>query len=193
MISRKEIKDLAKKQIEGNLGALFLCYLIVMLIVGASSFTFIGPIVLAPVFTLSFSMIHLNLVKGKVPEIANIFDGFKEKGFENSIILWLLIYVYTFLWSLLFIIPGIIKGLSYSMSYYILIDNPQMTPMEALKESQRITYGHKWELFVLQLSFILWNLLIPLTFGLISIYLAPYMQMTNVNFYNKIKNIKEKE
>ena len=191
MINRKEIKDLAKKQIEGNIGSLFVCYLIVMLITSASSFTFIGPILLTPVFALSFSMIHLNLVSGKTPEISNIFDGFKEKGFETSVILGLQIYVYTFLWSLLFIIPGIVKELSYSMSYYILVDNPQMTPTEAIKESQRITYGHKWELFVLKLSFILWSLLIPLTFGLISVYLVPYMQMTYVNFYNKIKNIKK--
>ena len=90
MINRKEIKDLAKKQIEGNIGSLFVCYLIVMLITSASSFTFIGPILLTPVFALSFSMIHLNLVSGKTPEISNIFCDF---GVTNICLYFFMVFI----------------------------------------------------------------------------------------------------
>lgn len=190
MVNRIEIKNLAKKQIEGNIGSLFLCYLISYIIVGASAIVAVGPIILEPVFSLSFSLINLGLVVGEKAELSKIFDGFKGKGFERSIILALLMYVYTFLWSLLFIIPGIIKQIAYSMSFYILAENENMSASEALKESERIMYGHKWEFFVLNLSFIGWCLLVPITFGLISIYLIPYQQMTYVNFYNKIKDQK---
>ena len=193
MINRKELKDLAKKQIQGNVGMFFVCYFLISIMIGAGASVIFGAFLLTPPFTLALVIISQNLVKGEKPKIENIFDGFKENGFERSLILYLLVYVYTLLWSLVFIIPGIIKGLSYSMSFYILQDNPDMTPTEAIEERKRITYGHKWEIFVLYLSFIGWYLLVPFTFGAILIYLIPYVQMTNVNYYNKLKEIQKKE
>ena len=95
--------------------------------------------------------------------------------------------VFTFLWSLLLVIPGIIKAYAYSMSFYILADNPELTASEALAKSQSLMRGHKMELFILELSFIGWFFLIGLTFGLAAIYVAPYMEATMANFYNSIK------
>ena len=91
------------------------------------------------------------------------------------------------LWSLLFVIPGIIKGYSYSMAFYILAENPDMTAKEAITESREIMNGHKWELFVLGLSFILWAFAIVFTLGIAAIYVEPYMQLTIANFYHNIK------
>lgn len=88
-------------------------------------------------------------------EVSTLFSAFPSLG--KALWLNILIGVFTFLWSLLFYIPGIIKALSYSMANYILADNPEMTAREALRESKIIMHGHKWELFVLNLSFILWN------------------------------------
>ena len=190
MINREELKNLAKKQIDGNIGILFLCCLIISVLIAIGTSVVLGAFILTPPLSLSLVMIFQNLAKGKKPEVEKIFEGFKDKGFERSIILFVLVYVYTFLWSLLFVIPGIIKGLSYSMSLYILAENPDMTASEAIEESKRIMDGHKWELFVLELSFIGWYLLASLTFGIVLVYLIPYQRMTLVNFYNKIKKPK---
>ena len=90
-------------------------------------------------------------------------------------------------WSLLFVIPGIVKSFAYSMSYYILADNPELTAKEALNKSKEMMNGHKWDLFVLNLSFFWWYLLVGITFGIAAIYVVPYMNATIVNFYNSIK------
>jgi len=95
--------------------------------------------------------------------------------------------IFIFLWSLLLIVPGFIAALKYSMVYYILADNPQIGVFEAIRESKRITDGHKWELFVLYLSFLGWMILGAITFGVGYLYVTPYMTTTIANFYDKIK------
>ena len=92
------------------------------------------------------------------------------------------------LWSLLFYIPGIVKSIAYSMAPYILADNPNLTARQALTISKQITKGHKWELFVLQLSFIGWHFVGMLTFGLAYIWIIPYMSTTTAHFYNYLKS-----
>jgi len=93
-------------------------------------------------------------------------------------------------WTLLFIIPGIIASLSYSMAPYIFIENPEIGTMEALDESKRIMSGHKFDLFCLQLSFIGWMLLTILTLGLGLLWVIPYMELTTIEFYESIKTKK---
>ena len=95
--------------------------------------------------------------------------------------------VFTLLWSLLFIIPGIIKAYSYYMSMYILAENKGMSAREAISKSKQMMHGHKMELFVLELSFIGWGIVTAVTFGIAGIYVHPYMQATMVNFYDSIK------
>ena len=92
--------------------------------------------------------------------------------------------LFTVLWSLLLIIPGIIKGLSYSMTPYLLADCPNVKARDALKLSMRIMAGHKWELFVFYLSFIGWGILSALTFGILAIfYVAPYTNSAAAVWY----------
>ena len=95
--------------------------------------------------------------------------------------------IFIFLWSLLFVIPGIIKSFSYAQMPYILMDHPEMGWKEALEESKRMMNGHKMDYFVLLLSFIPWLLLCGITFGIAFLYVGPYMQMTCVNFYRGLK------
>ena len=99
-----------------------------------------------------------------------------------------MIAIFTCLWSLLFIIPGIIKAISYYMAYFVLADNPELSAKEALDESKRITSGHIGDLFVLYLSFISWVLLGAITCGLALIYVVPYMQTTMANYYLELKD-----
>lgn len=179
MINREELKQKAKQQISGKIGILFLCTIIAGLVGG------IIPLILTAPISIGMAMIYLNVTKGKKPEVVDVFKGFDIFG--QSILLVILISVFTMLWSLLLVIPGIIKGLSYSMAPYVLAENPEMTALEALNRSKQIMSGHKMDLFVLYLSFIGWALLGCITFGLVYIYVGPYMQATTANFYNQIK------
>ncbi len=186
MFSRVELKDAAKKQISGNIGMLFVVGLIAGLIISASGFTFIGPLIISGPLMLGLSSIYLAVAReGKKPTIEDLFSGFNQFG--QSLVLYLLITIFVTLWTLLLIVPGIIKAISYSQAFYILSDHPGMTASEALDESKRIMEGHKMDYFVLMLSFILWILLGSVTCGLAYIYVGPYMTTTGVNFYEKIK------
>ena len=90
------------------------------------------------------------------------------------------------LWSLLFVIPGIIAAFAYSQTIYIMLDNPQISPLEAIAASKQLMRGHKFEYFTLQLSFLGWACLSIFTFGLLGIWLNPYMQVTMANYYNAL-------
>lgn len=100
----------------------------------------------------------------------------------------LLMGLFTFLWSMLLVIPGIIAAYSYSQTIYIMLDHPEMSAMEAIAASKRMMRGHKFEYFVLELSFLGWALLTGVTLGLLTIWLEPYMQVTKANFYNAVSN-----
>jgi len=206
MLDRKELKSVAKEQIQGNIGILFICKLIVFfIVVVASSLPTITPflsvspvlagligfvgsfatIILVPPFMLSFAMIYLKLREGQSPVVGHIFNGYSIMG--KSIWLYILMQIFIFLWSLLLLIPGLIKAYAYMLSFYILAENPGMTAREALRESKRITKGYKWSLFVLGLSFLLWALLGIITFGIALIYVIPYYEATFANAYKKIQ------
>lgn len=193
-MTRAELKQVAKEQISGKIWLIFAMTLIVALMgfacglipfIGA-----IGTIIVSSAFAISFCMIYLKLANYEEISVNNIFDGFKITG--KAIWLNIMIAVFTFLWSLLFVIPGIIKAYSYSMSYFILAEHPEYTAHEALEKSKQIMNGHKMDLFVLQLSFILWDILVGITFGIAAIYVIPYKSATIANFYNSIKDEEEK-
>lgn len=180
-MTRAELKAAAKEQIRGNIGILFVIALITGLITG----TVIGSI-LIPGLMLSLIAIYLNLTNGQKPSIGDMFCrmGALGKGWWLNILTWF----FTSLWSMLFVIPGIVKSFAYSMAPYVLAENPTMTAREALRISKEITKGHKFEIFVLQLSFFWWHLLGMITFGLAYIYVVPYIHATMANFYNSIKS-----
>ena len=191
-MTRVELKNKAKEQIKGNIGILFLIFLIITMIEVGSTFVpvigWFAAIIIVPAFEMSVCMIFLNLSKGEKVSVGDAFKGFNITG--KAVWLYILTILFTFLWSLLFIIPGIIKAFSYSMSQYILADNPKLTAMEALSESKQIMVGRKRELFILVLSFVLWYLLCLITGGIAYIYVKPYFEATITNFYNEIKDKK---
>ena len=94
--------------------------------------------------------------------------------------------LYAFLWALLFIIPGIVKGLSYAMTPFILEDHPEMTASEAINASKKLMDGHKMDLFILGLTFIGWQILSCLTMGIGFLFLNPYMNAAYAVFYRDI-------
>ena len=127
--------------------------------------------------------VFLRLVYGEDRvNIAYMFDGFRE-DFGGNIVLTIMIGIFTFLWSLLFVIPGIIKAFSYSMAYYIKADHPDYDWRRCISESKELMRGYKGAYFVLQLSFIGWYFVCLFTFGLGYLWLLPYQNCTNANFY----------
>lgn len=116
----------------------------------------------------------------EVKELAYCYDH----GYLNSVKTILLKNVYIFLWTLLLIVPGIVKAYQYRMVEYILAENPEMSTKEVLAKSRAMMKGNKWKAFVLDLSFIGWYLLAVITLGIVGIfYVGPYKQMTNAALY----------
>ena len=190
MIDRADLKARAKQMISGNIGMLIVCFIIVAVLEGVCNvIPLVGPIVsvcaMGPL-TLGSAYIYLNLTRGFEPDVNILFSGFQR--FVDTLVLTLLIGIFTFLWSLLFVVPGIIKAISYSQSYYILAEHPEMSGKEAMDASIEMMDGHKMDYFVLLLSFIPWMLLCGITCGIASLYVVPYMNATLVNFYEAIKS-----
>ena len=134
------------------------------------------------------SLYHLGIRRGEEMPYVTLFDGFSFAG--KLILLALVQYIFIFLWTLLFIIPGFIAAYRYRFAVYNLCENPDMGVMEAINMSKAQTAGFKWQLFVLDLSFIGWRILSGLTLNILAIWLNPYIVQTDVGFFQQIKAAK---
>ena len=137
---------------------------------------------------LSFLVLHRAFPAALVTFVSTLFDGFSFAG--KLILLALVQYIFIFLWTLLFIIPGFIAAYRYRFAVYNLCENPDMGVMEAINMSKAQTAGFKWQLFVLDLSFIGWRILSGLTLNILAIWLNPYIVQTDVGFFQQIKAAK---
>lgn len=116
-------------------------------------------------------------------DLENLFDGFRGGRYTRVFCALFLVHLFTFLWTLLLIIPGIMKAFSYALTPYILLDEPELTARQAITRSCEIMQGRRWKLFCLYLSFIGWGILSILTFGIGFLWLAPYMNASIAAFY----------
>lgn len=187
-----QLKSMALEQLKGKwtnaVIAALVFYAITFLFGGVGIFTFhiLTLLVIGPLYFGLFE--YFMRIKRQEPAVLeNLFDGFKK--FIPSFLLVLLINIFVILWALLLIIPGIIAALSYSQAFFILIDNPELSAVEAIKKSKAMMYGHKWRYFVLSLSFIGWGILAILTAGIGFLWLLPYMLTTIINFYDELKGL----
>lgn len=132
--------------------------------------------------TVGFSFFCLNVARGAKAAVGNLLDtfGIFFKVLGLSIVTGILVM----LWSMLLIIPGIIAAYRYSFAIYILLDDPGKSVMQCIRESKEMTQGWKWELFVLDLSFIGWSLLTVVPF--VSIYTTPYIELSRATYYCRI-------
>ena len=185
-MSRQEIKQKAKQQIKGHIWMFLLVNFIAVALSCVSYIPFVGALVLFifyPFITINLYRVYQQFACRNVPpEPKALFQNFKEM-WAKSWVLMFMMGLFVFLWSLLLIIPGIIKALSYAAAPYVLAANPELSGPEALNKSKEIMKGHKMDLFVFYLSFLGWVLLIPLTFGLILIWLLPYMSTAEAAFF----------
>ena len=184
-MNRAQLKATAKAQIKGNVVMLAVITVIAMAITYVAMMIPPLGLIVGPVMSLALLHVYLKLTRGVKPEINELFAHFNE--LLPALKVNLLTGIFVFLWSLLLVIPGIIKSFAYSQAMYILAENPGIGAREALKRSEEMMNGHKMEMFFLGLSFMGWYILGTFTFGLLYIWLIPYMQATMTNFYNAIK------
>lgn len=185
MKTRAEIKDEARIAFRAQYGNALGVFLLFTLL--SSVIPFIGWLLLMPPLLVGYSFFSIKLFNNETVFSNEFFlAGFSDYGRSLAGVLWM--YLFIMLWSLLLIIPGIIKALAYWMTPYILADCPDVEPTEALKLSMRMTQGHKGEIFLMFLSFFGWMILSALTAGLLYLfYVGPYMQTSLAGLYLELK------
>ena len=190
MLKAKNFRLEAWEKLRGKCGTFALIAFIhslIMGVCGALTYIYVGEIITLLVggpFALGLAMIALNVVRTRKVEVNQLFSGFREFG--KAFIVNLLNSILIVLWTLLLIIPGIIKSFSYSMSYYILADEPTLTATEIRHRSIELMRGNKWRLFCLEVSFIGWWILCILTLGILSFWIIPYQQSAIAAFYQSL-------
>ena len=186
MLPNRQIKTEAKAALSGNWGIAIGIWVVYLVLSAVIALTFIGSIILSGVLAFGFMAAYLTLVRTKNTSFETLFSGFSNFG--TTCVAGILQTIFLTLWTLLFIIPGIVKIYSYSMTYYVLHDNPNLSASEAITESRRMMNGYKGKLFCLDLSFIGWFLLSALTLGLLGFYVLPYYNAARARFYEDLKN-----
>lgn len=216
MRTRQEIKAIGKEQFKLNYWNCVLTALLVTAVMAAISWMSSGQeivrtingeygeatvtvrsnaggllmLLLGGPITVGLNYFFVKNVRGERDELSvttPFTEAFRNYPRKLGGSLWMGLFV--FLWGLLLVIPGIIKAISYSMTQYILADCPNVKATDALKLSMRMMSGHKWEYFVLGLSFIGWGLLSLLTLGILGVFFTdPYMRSSFAEYYLEVRN-----
>ena len=152
-----------------------------------SLFSFVYEIVLMP-FYVGVSWFYIGLVRKEKAQIRNIFKIYQDGRLTLKLIwTYIVMIFFILLWTLLLIVPGIIKSISYSQTLYILRDHPEYSATQAITESRRLMDGYKWKYVLFLLSFIGWFLLTAVTFGLAWFFVGPYFSAAQAVFYDELK------
>ena len=194
MYSNYEIRRRAREQLQGNIfSSNWLTLLAFVFVTGlavsvAGSVIPFGGLLLGGAAEMGLAAVCLLLVRQpqRKMEVNTVFYAFKDDNYVRSLVIYLLSRLYVFLWSLLFWIPGIVKGYAYSMAYYVSLDRPEMSGSDCITTSEQLMEGHKWQLFCLELSFIGWFIVSLLTFGIGFLFVGPYYRLAKTNFYESI-------
>lgn len=191
MERNSELRNRAMDALAGNWGLAALITLVFFILTGtptgASRYVFSGigivSLLLIPIY-YGYSILFLERVRGAELDFSKLFDGFKDFGriFGTS----LLTGIYTLLWALLLIVPGIIKSYSYALTSYVLKDHPELSYNRAIEKSMAMMDGYKMKLFLMDLSFIGWAILCCFTLGIGFLFLAPYVEASHAAFYENL-------
>ncbi len=186
MLYAKDFRDAARQKLAGSWTYAVITALLYGFLNGALSATIIGMILLFGPLWYGMNTFYLRQIRWEKPGVGVLFEGL-NRCFGTSIMVWLLQGIFTFLWSLLFVVPGIVKYYSYAMAPFILADHPDMDAIEVIDESRAMMVGNKWRLFCLDMSFIGWGILCALTLGIGSLWLNPYMGCARAQFYEAVR------
>ena len=182
------MRDSREKLKQHWLIAAFICFIYAFLVGAPSELNTYGnllSLLLAGPLQLGMSIYFINIFYDKPASIENLIEGFKP--LLKVLLLYFLISIVTLIGFMLLVIPGVIISLGLSMSYYIFIEEPELTIEEILKKSWKLTEGYKMELFILQLRFIPWYVLGILSFFVGVFFVLPWHQLTLINYYTFLK------
>lgn len=183
-MSFQELKSHARQSIRENQGLTVLLVLIEFVVLASLTSTVIGAVLVLPI-TIGSAYAFIQLNHAQPAELGDLVFSLRGRDYLNHVIQLLLKNVYIFLWSLLFIIPGIVKYYSYYLVPYILASDASAT--DPIDQSRKLMAGKKGQLFMLQLSFLGWFILSALTFGIVYfLFVGPYYRQTMANFYTSI-------
>ncbi len=203
-MNRLELKSKAKEQLRGRWGVALITVFVANLIINSSitkeTIDFFGEfsssvsisiniisLLFGGVISVGLSKFLLNFItNNEEPQFKDLFSNFNI--YFKTLGLYILMSLAITIGLIFLIIPGIIIALMFSQSFYILAEDPSKGIFECLEESSNMMSGHKWDFFVLELSFIGWWLLAILTFGIASLWISPYQNLTEANFYLSLKN-----
>jgi uncharacterized membrane protein len=186
--SNKQIYLEAKENMTGQWGIGAGATLVLALVSGAASaIPFLGNLsfLLSGSFALGYAYFIISLSNRNNPQVEQVFKGFNDFG--RSCLTYILMMIFVILWTLLLIIPGIMKSYSYVMVFYILAEDPDIQPMEALKKSEEMMQGHRMRLFYLHLRFLGWAILAIFTLFIGYFFLAPFSASAQYKFYEDLK------
>jgi len=185
-----ELRTLARMQLRGQwLEAIGTSFIYHAILSAAAGLTYVGQLIVGGPLTLGLSAYFLNRARGRPAGMKNLFEGFNNFG--PSLLLYVLYLVFLFLWTLLLVIPGIVKFYGYSMAFYIMRDEPGIGALEAITKSRKMMDGRKGKLFRLHLGFLGWFLLCLLSCGIGFLWLVPYVEASTANFYLDLKENEE--
>lgn len=183
-----ELRAQAWSALSGKWGMAVVATLVYFVISGVLScipfISYIAVLLVSLPLAYGFTIMLLNVVRGSDVQLDTMGEGFKDYG--RILGTMLLSSVYQFLWMLLLIVPGIIKGYSYALTPYLLKDHPELKFNAAIEESMRLMSGNKMRLFLLDLSFIGWFLLGLITFGIAFLWVTPYWNTARAAFYEEL-------
>ena len=186
-MTRKDLRRAARNQLHNGIfkDAWMLALVVCLLQSVISGIWLVGFVLAGP---LAFGAAYYFLALGrKAPtEIGHLFKGI-QYHFGDTFLLWLLKNLFILLWTLLLIIPGIIKSYSYAMAEFIQVDDENKEWKHCIDESRRMMDGHKWDLFVLDLSFIGWYIVGILCLFVGVLWVIPYHTAARANFYRVLK------
>lgn len=181
-----QAKDALKGKWGLAIGTLVIFIIITCSIGGIPKVGGLVSLIIGGPFALGLAIFSLSLARNKDAKVEQLFEGFNN--FVPALSTYLLMILFIVLWALLLIVPGIIAGLSYSMSFYILAENPSMAAMDVLRKSKAMMNGYKLKLFYLCLRFLGLGLLCILTLGIGFFWLIPYVHVCFAKFYDDINN-----
>lgn len=171
-----------EREVLQQLPDVILSFLAVM--VSASSALSLVHFILAGPVQLGYAKVLLKQYHRQEFEVKDLFSQFDR--FKQGFLMNLLRTLYIFLWTLLFIIPGIVASYKYALAPFLMTENPEMTAKEAIAASTELMDGYKGHLFMLDLSFIGWDLLAMLTLGIGFLWLNPYKNAAHAVFYRQV-------
>ena len=155
---------------------------------GLDSMFSVLTMIITPVVTVTFYTYITKILRGEKVTYESELETHK-KNWWNYTCTYFMTQLFVALWTLLFIIPGVVKALEYSQVMYIQSENPDMQWKECLEKSKKMMYGHKMELFSLELSFVGWFILSFFTMGIALIWVIPYYQITLLKYHQALSGV----